>query len=60
MVTYALRYLKARHGQGMTEYAVIVALVVALALIIMATNGSLATAINAAFGKAGTAANGIP
>ena len=54
MVMYAWSYLKARRGQGMTEYAVIVALVVAIALIVMASNGSLATAINAAFGKTST------
>ena len=62
MLTYAsyvMGYLKSRKGQGMTEYAVIVALVVAIALIVMASNGSLATAINAAFGKTATKVNGI-
>ena len=54
MLMQMVSYLKARRGQGMTEYAVIVALVVAIALIIMASNGSLATAINAAFDKAST------
>lgn len=59
MLMQMVSYLKARRGQGMTEYAVIVALVVAIALIVMASNGSLATAINAAFGKTATAVNGI-
>ena len=62
MLTYVsstIGYLKSRKGQGMTEYAVIVALVVAIALIVMASNGSLAEAINAAFGKTATKVNGI-
>lgn len=59
MLMQMMSYLKARRGQGMTEYAVIVALVVAIALIVLASNGSLAGAINAAFGKAATAVNGI-
>ena len=54
MLMYVWSYLKARRGQGMTEYAVIVALVVAIALIVMASNGSLATAINTAFGRTAT------
>ena len=54
MLMQMVSCLKAKRGQGMTEYAVIVALVVAIALIVMASNGSLATAINSAFGATAT------
>lgn len=43
------RLLKARSGQGMTEYAVVVALVVAIAITVLASNGILGNAIKNVF-----------
>lgn len=41
--------VKARKGQGMTEYAVVIALVVAIAITVLASNGTLGNAIKNVF-----------
>lgn len=60
MLTY-LSFLKDRYldqtGQGMVEYAVIIAVVVAIGIALIGTNGTLSTEVtnlyNAVFTKAG-------
>ena len=50
-VSVILQLLKDEHGQDLIEYALVVALI---AFAATAGMGSLATAINTAFGKMGT------
>lgn len=51
--------LRGRRGQGMTEYAVVVALVVAIAVAVLGTGGTLDDAISGLFGRISTAVNGV-
>ena len=61
-----LNYLKVRYlgekGQGMVEYALILAFVVAVAAVVFAQNttGGLGAAINGIVTKVTTAVNGTP
>lgn len=50
-----MEYLKARYmsekAQGMVEYALIVAFIVGIAVVVFATDGDLAQAVKAGFSK---------
>ncbi len=52
------RWLASRKGQGMTEYAVMVALVALICAVIFASDGPLADALNTAFAAVSTAVSG--
>lgn len=52
-------FMGSRKGQGMTEYAVVVALVVAIAIAVLSSNGTLATAINGVFTNISTKIGGV-
>ena len=48
-----------RRGQGMPEYAAIVAFVAAVALLVLSTDNAFSVAVNAAFTKAVASLNGL-
>ena len=53
-------FAKTRKGQGMTEYAVVVALAVAVAVAVLtASNGVLGAAITGVFDRVSTALGGV-
>ena len=56
---YMMGYLQARRGQGMTEYAVIVALIVIIAIAVLSGNNGLAGAIKGLFNETATAVNNV-
>ena len=56
---YMMGYLQARRGQGMTEYAVIVALIVIIAIAVLSGDTGLAGAIKGLFNETATAVNNV-
>lgn len=54
-----IRSWNKRQGQGMPEYAVLLAFVAAVALLVLGTNNTFSAAVNAAFAKAAASLNGL-